>query len=52
MVFEIEVILNWELQRELLGFGDFIKVLSPPSLAGFIKSRLKKAYDLYTDDIC
>ncbi|NDV64706.1 YafY family protein [Bacteroides sp. 224] len=52
MVFEIEVILNRELERELLGFGDFIKVLSPPSLAGFIKSRFKKAYNLYEDEIC
>lgn len=28
-IFQIEVILNYELEKDLLGFGESIEVLSP-----------------------
>ena len=31
-IFLIEVILNYELEKDLLGFGESIRVLSPKSL--------------------
>jgi predicted DNA-binding transcriptional regulator YafY len=43
----IDVILNFELERELLGFGEYIKVLSPRHLAGRVKKRLEKTLGAY-----
>ena len=42
-IFRIDVVLNFELEREILGFGEFMKVLSPRLLAGRINRRLEKA---------
>lgn len=39
-IFSIDVIWNFELEREILGFGEQIHVLSPRRLSGKIKSRL------------
>jgi predicted DNA-binding transcriptional regulator YafY len=47
-LFSIEVCWNFELERELLGFGEFIEVLGPRRLADKIASRLKSSHDLYT----
>lgn len=47
MVFSIEVVWNFELEREILGFGEQLKVLSPRRMSSRIKSRLLKAYDNY-----
>ena len=41
--FRIDVLLNFELEREILGFGEFMKVLSPRLLVGRINKRLEKA---------
>ena len=41
-IFSIEVIRNFELERELLGFGEQLTVLSPNNLKRALKSRLKK----------
>ncbi len=46
-IFSIEVIWNFELEREILGFGEYIKVLSPKRLAGKIISRNKKSLSQY-----
>jgi len=43
VIFRIDVVLNFELEREILGFGEFMKVLSPRLLAGRINKRLEKA---------
>lgn len=43
----IEVIWNYELEREILGFGETVKVLNPQSLAKRIKERLQKNINLY-----
>jgi len=48
-IFQIEVILNYELEKDLLGFGESIEVLSPKSLRDSIKKRLKEAVGKYKD---
>jgi predicted DNA-binding transcriptional regulator YafY len=39
--FTIEVIPNFELEREILGFGDGIKIISPNSFLRSIKKRVQ-----------
>lgn len=46
-IFSIEVIWNFELEREILGFGEQIKILSPKRLSGKIQSRLKQTLQKY-----
>jgi predicted DNA-binding transcriptional regulator YafY len=46
-IFSIRVILNFELERELLGFGSKLKVLGPRILVKQIKDQLKKTLDRY-----
>gem|GEM_PF-2815475 len=41
------MVLNFELERELLGFGAGVKVLSPRLLAKRIASTLQQAAQLY-----
>lgn len=38
MLFRIDVVLNFELEREILGFGEFMQVIGPR----FLKSRIAK----------
>ncbi len=40
-VVQITVIWNYELERELLGFGESLEVLSPPALRDKMTQRLK-----------
>jgi predicted DNA-binding transcriptional regulator YafY len=47
MIFSINVQLNFELEREILGFGDRIKVLAPERLKRRIKEQFENALDLY-----
>jgi len=47
-IFSIEVIWNFELEREILGFGELIEILSPKRLAGKIQSRLKNTLANYS----
>lgn len=46
-IFAIQVVLNFELEREILGFGDSMHVLAPRSLAKRIQTRLGKALNQY-----
>lgn len=46
-VIEIDVILNYELEQQILYFGENMKVLSPESLAVKMKERTRKLADLY-----
>lgn len=51
MIIRIDVVLNFELEREILGFGEAIKVLAPRLLKSKIQKRLKKTvaqYDVET----
>ena len=43
----IDVVLNYELEREILGFGECVKVHAPRLLVHNIKKRLTKAYTQY-----
>jgi predicted DNA-binding transcriptional regulator YafY len=46
----INVVLNFELEREILGFGDRIEVLAPRILRKNIMRRLGNASSLYKND--
>ena len=46
-LFSIEVIPNYELERELIGFGEFLEVIAPICLRNKIKYRLLNAARLY-----
>jgi len=47
MLFSIDVILNHELERDLLGYGEGVTVLSPQCLVERIQRRLKTAIEKY-----
>jgi predicted DNA-binding transcriptional regulator YafY len=47
VVFSINVQLNFELEREILGFGDRIKVIAPERLKRRIKETFENALDQY-----
>ncbi|BAV10024.1 Predicted DNA-binding transcriptional regulator YafY, contains an HTH and WYL domains [Filimonas lacunae] len=47
IIIRIEVVLNFELEREILGFGECMKVLSPRLLASKIKKRIAASMDRY-----
>lgn len=49
-IFEIEVVINQELQREFLGYADGIRILSPNSLVRIMRKKLKNAYGRYKND--
>jgi len=46
-LFSIEVVHNFELERELLGFGEEIEILAPRLVKKRIKTRLEKALEKY-----
>lgn len=46
-IFQMEVILNYELEKELLGLGEGIKVLAPKALVDSIGKRIKAAAKYY-----
>lgn len=47
IIISIEVVLNFELEREILGFGESVEVLAPKILVNKIKRRLANASNLY-----
>ena len=42
-IFQIEVVLNYELEKDLLGFGEGVRVLSPRLLVHNMSKRLTQA---------
>lgn len=46
---QIEVVLNFELEREILGFGPEVRVLSPRILVKRISTALHKTMALYAE---
>lgn len=46
-IFEINVVINQELQREFFGYAATIKILSPQSLVDFMSSKFKLASENY-----
>jgi predicted DNA-binding transcriptional regulator YafY len=51
MLFSISVIPNFELERELMGYGEGVKVVSPPSLVRRIRNRIRLMNELYQPDV-
>lgn len=47
IIISIDVILNFELEREILGFAEHMRVLAPKSLQSTIQKRLEKAREGY-----
>ncbi|MBN9382963.1 MAG: WYL domain-containing protein [Chitinophagaceae bacterium] len=45
--FSIEVIPNFELERELMGFGEGLKVLSPARLVRRIQKKVRLMHEIY-----
>ena len=50
IIIRIEVVMNFELEREILGFGECMKVLAPRILKSRIQKRLQKAMEGYVRD--
>ena len=50
MIFEINVVVNQELQREFFGYVDTIKILYPQSLVDFMGWKFSMAKELYKID--
>ncbi len=50
MIFELNVVINQELQREFFGYADTIKVLSPQSLVDFMGWKFRLARERYNND--
>lgn len=50
IIIRIDVVLNFELEREILGFGECMKVLSPRNLASRIKRRLIQSAKQYEEN--
>lgn len=49
-VFEIKVVLNYELEREFISFFSGVKVLSPKLLVNHVSRKLRDAADMYEAD--
>lgn len=49
-IIQIQVVLNFELEREILGYGPGIRVLGPRILEKRIKEALQKALSRYTQE--
>lgn len=47
----VELHVNYELERLILGFGESVQVIKPSRLRRRIKSKLKKALDVYENNI-
>lgn len=45
--FSIEIIPNFELERELIGFGEGLKVLAPAHFARRIQKKIQLMHELY-----
>ena len=46
-IFQMEVVLNYELEKDLLGFGEGVKVLAPRQLVHNMSKRLRQATENY-----
>ena len=49
LIIRIDVIPNFELEREILGFGENIEILGPKRLKQQIQRRITKNYNNYLD---
>ena len=51
ITFAMKVVMNYELERLLLGYGENIQVLQPPTLAKRLRDIHQQAADLYGDTL-
>ena len=51
IIIRIDVVLNFELEKEILGFGECVKVVSPRNLQARIKRRIENAAKHYGDKL-
>jgi predicted DNA-binding transcriptional regulator YafY len=49
IIIRIDVVLNFELEKEILGFGECVKVMSPRNLQARIKRRIENAAKHYAE---
>ncbi len=47
--FELHVVVNHELRREILAFGDQVEVLEPATLRSDVAARLKAGWERYAE---
>lgn len=47
LLIRLDVVLNFELERELLGYGESIKVISPRNIVNRLKKRINKMQEKY-----
>lgn len=47
LLFSIEVMPNYELEKQLLSFGEDLMVCSPDSFKGKMKQRIQKLHEIY-----
>ena len=50
IIFNIKVIWNFELEREIMGYGEMIEVISPERLKRKIERRHKESNELYKQE--
>ncbi|MBQ2075110.1 MAG: WYL domain-containing protein [Muribaculaceae bacterium] len=50
-IFQIEVVLNFELYSVLMSYGSGLRVLSPPKVVNFMRDNLRQAADAYLTPI-
>ena len=48
--FSIEVVPNFELERELIGFGEGLKIISPGNFVRRIKNKIRLMHEVYSAD--
>ncbi|MFC6998872.1 WYL domain-containing protein [Rufibacter roseus] len=51
IIVQLQVQLNFELEREIMGFGDCVKVLKPERLKRRIQDKMKNAAELYEKEL-
>lgn len=51
ITFAMKVVMNYELERLLLGYGENIQVLQPPTLAKRLRDIHQQAADLYEETL-
>lgn len=47
IIFRMDVIINFELQKELLGMGEALQVMAPKNLVNILRARTHKMSKLY-----
>ena len=49
IIFSLDIVPNFELERELIGFGEGLKILSPNSFMRRIRRKVRLMHEIYFD---